>query len=92
MFIIQVICTLPNILIKCTKTSLVNNNLHSETFAGRYNKIYKLTFVSLVQNIILAKLSVNVLGHTTGEKENQLISSYILLSENQHLQDICYTI
>lgn len=86
MFIIQVIHSPPSILIKCTRTSLMNNNLHLGPFAGGYRQIYKFRFVSLVQDITPAKLSGTILGPTTW-KIIQLISSYILMAENQHLQE-----
>lgn len=57
MFIIQVIYSPSSVLIKCTRVSLADNNLHSGAFAGGDIQIYKLRFVSLVQAIALAKLS-----------------------------------
>jgi len=70
MFIIQAIYTLPSGLIKCSRTSLVNNNLHSGTFAGGYCQIYILRFVSPVQDITPATFSVIVLDPTTWKKES----------------------
>lgn len=56
MFIIQVIYSPSSGLIKCTRMSLVDNNLHSGTYAGGDIRIYKLRFLSVIQAITPAKL------------------------------------